>query len=148
VKIEWIIIAEGIGSASNGAITAIGLNQVLIVAPSLPVTTKRAVMVHLVLDDDSLTNVELGLAIKVLSPSGQVLAAQTAPAIVGTPQWADLPITYDIFSEFPMRLSEYGTYVVNVEITRPDGSSTKGQANFYVREPKQVPPKTGDELNQ
>jgi hypothetical protein len=136
MRIEWIILAEGLGSASNGAVTAIGVNQNLIVAPSLPVMTKRAIMVHLTADDDRFTNAELGLAIKVLSPSGQVVAAQTSSAKTGAPPWPDLPATFDVFAEFPMRLAEYGAYVTDIEVTAPDGAQAQAQASFYVRAPQ------------
>jgi hypothetical protein len=83
----------------------------------------------------SLADTELGVSIKVSAPSGEMLVAQTAPAKTGTPLWADLPVTFDIFGEFPLRLPEYGTYVVEVEITDPNEDRAKGQANFYVRKP-------------
>jgi hypothetical protein len=136
MKIEWIILAEGFGSASNGAVTAIGVNQNLIVTPNLPVMTKRAIMVHLGADDGSFTDSELGLAVKVLSPSGEVVAAQTSSMKTGAPPWPDLPVTFDVFAEFPMRLAEYGTYVTDVGITAPDGTPAKAQASFYVRAPQ------------
>lgn len=135
MKVEWVIIAEGLGTAGNGAITAIGINQVLIIASTLPINTKRAIMVHLVDDDDSLADKELGLGVKVLSPSGKILVAQTAPARTGKPQWPDIPVTFDIFTEIGLLLAEYGTYVVDVEVTLPDGTGTQAQANFYVRKP-------------
>jgi hypothetical protein len=135
MKIEWLILAEGLGTAANGAVTAIGVNQNLVVTPTLPVMTKRAVLAHLAAEDDTLANTELGVSTKVLGPAGQVLAAQTASAKTGTPLWTDLPITFDLFAEFPLRLADYGTYVVEVEVTGPDGSAAKSRANFYVREP-------------
>lgn len=135
MKIEWMIIAEGFATNGSGAITAIGVDQIMIITPILPITTKRAVMVHVVADDESFADKELGLAIKVLSPSGQVLAAQTAPAKAGPRQWADIPVTFDIFTEFPLRLTEFGTYVVDIEVSHPDGMRVQGQTDFYVREP-------------
>jgi hypothetical protein len=135
MKIEWIFLAEGFGTAANGVVTAIGVNQNLIVAPALPITTKRAVLAHLVAEEGTLANAELGVSAKVLGPTGQVIAAQTAPATIGSPLWPDLPITFDLFAEFPLRLADYGTYVVEVEVTRPDGSTAKGHANFYVTKP-------------
>jgi hypothetical protein len=134
MKIEWVIIAEGFGAGGNGAITAIGIDQVLIIASRLPANTKRAVLAHLVADD-SITDKELTLAVMVLAPSGQVLAAQTAPVKIGAPQWPDIPITFNIFTDIPMQLTEYGTYVVDVKVTAPDGDSIEHRAEFYVCEP-------------
>lgn len=134
MKIEWVLIAEGFGVGGNGAITAIGIDQVLIIAPSLPATTKRAVLVHLIADD-SVADKDLTLAVKVSTPSGQVLAAQTTPAKIGAPQWPDIPLTFNIFIDVPMQLTEYGTYVVDVKVTCPDGNVVEHQAEFYVCEP-------------
>lgn len=135
MKIEWTILAEGLGTSANGAVTAIGLNQNLIVTPTLPVMTKRAVLAHLIAEDDGLTNSELGISVRVLSPVGQVLAAQTGAGIIGIPPWPDLPAAFDLFAEFPLRLADYGNYVVEVDVTGADGISMKGQASFYVRSP-------------
>jgi hypothetical protein len=135
MKIEWIIIAEGLGSASNGAMTVIGINQNLVVTQSAPVITKRAVIAHLVTHDGSLADKELGVSIKVLAPAGQVLAAQTVPAKTGTPLWADMQVTFDIFAEFPLRLPDYGDYTFAVEVTGPSGETVTGQTYLYVRKP-------------
>jgi len=135
VKIEWVLIAEGFGVGGNGAITAIGIDQVLIIAPSLPAAIKRAILVHLTADDNTMTDKELTLAVKVITPSGQVLAAQTIPGKVTPPQWPDIPLTFNIFIDVPMQLTEYGTYVVDVKVTPPDGGRIEHQTEFYVCEP-------------
>lgn len=135
MKIEWAILAEGIGTASNGAVTVIGANQNLIVSPTLPVSAKRAVMVHLTADEDDLTGVDLRVALSVMSPSGAVLAEQAGSAETGEPQWPDLPVTFDIFTEFSMQLTEYGPHVVNVTVERQNGENVASKVNLYVYEP-------------
>jgi hypothetical protein len=136
VKIEWIILAEGLGTASNGAVTAIGVNQNMIAIPSLPATTKRAVMAHVTADDGTLAGFELGVSITVLGPSGQALVTQTGIAKGGTPLWPDLPVSVDIFTEFHVPLQEYGTHVVQVRISALDGDEEMGDVNFYVFAPQ------------
>jgi hypothetical protein len=135
MKIEWTILAEGLGTAANGAVTAIGLNQNLILTPTLPVMTKRAVLAHLTAEDGALAEAELGIAVRVLSPVGQVLAALTTLGKVGPQPWPDLPVSFDLYTELPLRLTDYGTYVVEVDVTGPEGASAKSQTNFYVRGP-------------
>jgi hypothetical protein len=136
MKIEWVILAEGFGSASNGAVTAIGVNQNLIIAPSLPVTTKRGIMVHLVADDDSLADAELELAVSILNPSGKTLVAQASSMRTAVPQWPDLPVTFDIFAEFPLRLSEYGSYTIDISVSAPHGEQATGTTSLHVRPPQ------------
>jgi hypothetical protein len=59
-------------------------------------------------------------------PVGQVLAAQTASARMGTAQWPDLPSAFDLFAEFPLCLGDYGSYVVKVDIMDSDGTQHRG----------------------
>jgi hypothetical protein len=140
VKVDWVIIAEGLGTAANGAVTVIGFNQVLIVAPVLPTTTKRSVMIHLSGDEQDRKegNVKLDLAVQVASPSGRTLAAQQAAVQAVSAPWPEVPLAFDVFAEFPIELPEYGTYTVSADFTAPDGQRLHGQANFYVVPPPQA----------
>ena len=136
MKIEWIILAEGLGTASNGAVTAIGVNQNLIVTPSLPATTKRAILAHVTADEGTLAGFEFGVSITVLGPSGQAIVTQTGMAKAGTPLRPDLPVSVDVFTEFPVTLQEYGTHVVQVRVSALDGAEEMGGVNFYVLAPQ------------
>ena len=136
MRIEWVILAEGFGMASSGALTAIGLNQNLIIATTLPTMAKRAVLAHVTAGDGSLADSELGVAIEVIAPSGQRLVNQTGVAKAGPPLWPDLPVSVDIFTEFPVDLHEYGTYSIAVKITGPDGTEATGEVSFHVHAPR------------
>jgi hypothetical protein len=138
VKIEWVLLAEGLGQDAKGAITALGLNQNILAAPSLPSTTKRAVIAHLAADDEPLeTGDKITLRFSVTSPSGQVIAAQTAQATVGTVPWPDLPVTSDLPVEMLLTFNEYGTHRFEVAVQTTGGEELKGQIDFYVVTPAQ-----------
>lgn len=136
MKVEWILLAEGLGQDAKGAITVIGLNQNVLGAPSLPVTTKRAVVAHFVADKGSLApGDKLTLRFSVTSPSGKVIAAQTAQATIGQLPWPDLPASSDLPVELGLTFYEYGTHRFEVAVQTADGQEVTGQIDFYVVTP-------------
>lgn len=138
MKLEYILLAEGLGQDSKGAITAIGLNQNVFATASFPATTKRAVIAHLVHDGKPLQpGDKITLRFTVTSPSGKMIAAQTAQATVGQIAWPDLPVTSDLPAEMLLTLNEYGTYRFEVAVQMPDGEEMTGQIEFYVVVPAQ-----------
>jgi hypothetical protein len=135
---EWILLAEGLGQDAKGAITAIGLNQNILAAPSLPATTKRAVVAHLVADDEPLeTGDKITLRFSVTSPSGQVVAAQTAQATVGPVLWPNLPATSDLPVDMVLTFNEYGTHRFEVAVQTTGGDELEGHIDFHVVAPAQ-----------
>lgn len=142
MKIEWLILAEGLGQDSKGAITAIGLNQNVLIAPTFPSTTKRAVVAHLVYDiKDLKPGDKLNLYFSATSPSGKVVAAQSAQAAVGEPKWSDLPATADMPAEMLLTLHEYGTHRIEVSVQSSDNEeATTAGLDFYVVKPSDLRP--------
>lgn len=138
MKIGWVLLAEGLGQDAKGAITVIGLNQNIFAASSLPSTTKRAVVAHLVADDKPLKpGDKLTVRFSVMSPSDQVISAQTAQATVGELAWPDLPATSDLPAEMLLTFSEYGMHRFEVAVQTSIGEEMKGQIDFYVVTPAQ-----------
>jgi hypothetical protein len=135
VNLAWIILAEGFGTASNGAVTAIGINQQVIIAPSLPITTKRGVLARFIDDSGTLAGQELEVTLTINDPAGRALLTQTAPArMVERPAWPELPSGVDVFLEIPLRLSDYGSYEVSLSLKPPNEDPVVGQVSFYVKE--------------
>jgi hypothetical protein len=140
VKLEWIILAEGFGTASNGAVTAIGINQQVIIAPVLPTTTKRGVIAHFVDAGAELGTQELEVTLTVSDPGGRPLLANTVPARMNpVPEWPGIPPGLDIFLEIPLRLSEYGAYEVTLSLRFKEQGSVSGSVPFYVQNAPIVP---------
>jgi hypothetical protein len=136
MNLDWIILAEGFGTASNGAVTVIGINQQVIITPSLPITTKRGVLAHFVDSSAELAGQELDVTLSVTDSAGKTLLTQTAPARMNaTPPWPDLPSGVDVFLEIPLRLSEYGSYEISLSLKPPSGDPIIGRVPFYVKEP-------------
>jgi hypothetical protein len=134
-----MLLAEGFGQDAKGAITAIGLNQSILIAGSLPATTKRAVLVHLVDEEGSVRpGGKLHFSFAVHSPSGRVLLAQSGELSVVEKVWKDLPASVDIPAEFTFTAYEYGAHRIVAQIHYDDADSVECSVPIYVHEPISV----------
>ncbi len=129
--IKWLILAEGVGTDSKNAITAIGLNQNVIAAPDLPVTTKRAVIARLE-DVDDMKGESLSVTFSVLNPSGRVISGQTASVTLSEKRWPDIPGALDIPGEFVVNLIDYGPHLIRIEVNSPKTDPVTDQVALYV----------------
>ena len=143
MKIEWILLAEGLGQDAKGALTAIGLNQNVLATPSLPATTKRAVVARLVAGDGTLNSGDkVSLRFSVSDPAGQVIAAQTMQGAIGSCPWPDLPLSTDLPIELVLTFQHYGTHKFEVAVQASDGTEVKDHLDFYVLPPLKAEPGT------
>lgn len=142
MKIDWVLLAEGATLDARGAVTAVGLNQNIFPAASLPATTKRAIISHVIEDPGVIQpQSKFTISIRIRDPRGNVVVAQTAAVAVGHIPWPSLPLTTDLPLELALNLTEYGTYHFEVEIQPPGGGDTEtGTVEMYVVRPEdQVP---------
>jgi hypothetical protein len=129
--VKWLILAEGVGTDSKNAITAIGLNQNVFQAPELPATTKRAVIARLE-DIDDLKGESLSVTFSVLNPSGRIISGQTASVTLSEKRWADIPGALDIPGEFVVNLVDYGAHLIRIEVSSPKTDPVTDQVALYV----------------
>lgn len=140
MELEWIILAEGFGTNSNGAVTAIGINQRVVIAPTLPATTKRGVIAHFSTDEELAIGKEIEVSVSVTDPAGNPVVVITAPVQPNPiPRWPGVPAGVDIFLEIPLRLATYGEYEVTLSLTSPGGEKVTGNVPLYVAEPLLMP---------
>ena|SRR5215831_69974 len=143
MRLEWILLAEGIGNNASGAITAISINQNVFMAARLPAVTKRAVLVHFVADPaeaDELSGKEIELSAQVVDPSGHTIVAATVPGVFPPRLWTDLPGGLDISTEIPIRVTSYGTYELRISARAPGQPDVSATTYLYVREPIDLGP--------
>lgn len=134
MKLEWILLAEGMGSDASGALTLIGVNRNVFVTPVLPGLTKRAAVAHIESEPGGTGPEKLQVTFSVISPEGRVLLAQTAVLSLSPPPWEDIPPSIDIPAEFGINVSEYGPHIVRVEIDVDAGQHLSGETVLYVRQ--------------
>lgn len=141
MKLEWVVLAEGMGGDASGALTLIGVNRNVFVAQALPAVTKRAVLVHVAGDAGTLEpGAQAQVSFSVVSPSGRVLLAQSSGITLAPPIWSDLPAGIDIPAEFGLNVTEYGDHVIKVEIDL-GGDRLTGEVMLYVRTPPSGEPR-------
>lgn len=142
MRIESVLLAEGVTADSRGALAVIGLNQNIFPAATLPATTKRAILAHIVEDPGMIqSNARFGFSLRVSGPGGNVILAQTVSVSVAHVPWPLLPATTDLPLELVLTLSEYGTYRFDVEVQPPgDGAPLTGHAEMYVVRPEDQAP--------
>lgn len=135
MKIEWMVLAEGLAQDSKGAFSLIGLNQNLMFADKLPTQTKRAVVVHLT-GSSTDAAVEMGSAsftFALKSPEGATLIAQSGQIQGADFPFPDLPATADIPFDVVAPIPEYGTYLIQFDIRFATGETESSGIQFYVR---------------
>jgi hypothetical protein len=138
MKLEWMVMAEGLGSDASGALTLIGVNRNVLVAAALPAITKRAVLVHVTgAPTDIPSDVQVNFS--VLSPSRKVLVAQNASLKLAPARWANMPAFFDIPAEFELTIREYGDHTIRAEIELND-ESLSSEISLHVQS---GPPATG-----
>lgn len=121
MRIEWILLAEGITYDSRGALAAVGLNQNVFAANALPANTKRAVIVRLT---DPPENRTVHFRYAVVAASGQILSAQEGAIEFGERRLLDLPAALDVPAEFALSLSEYGEHRIEFEVSDREANET------------------------
>lgn len=139
MRIESVLLAEGVTTDARGALAVIGLNQNIFPTATLPAATKRAILAHIVEDPGIMQpNMRFSFSLKVSDPKGNVILAQTASVAVGQVPWPSLPATTDLPLELALNLSEYGAYRFEVEIQPPgDGAPLTGGVDMYVVRPEE-----------
>lgn len=133
MRMEWLLLAEGVTQDARGAWTAVGLNQNVFAAESLPGHTKRAVVTRLTdLPDKAL----LHFRFAVVGPSGRTLAAQESDLELGGRRLAALPASLDIPAEFVLSITEYGEHRIEFEASDREANETVlGQVSLWVVRP-------------
>jgi len=137
MRLEWILLAEGAGTNAVGSVTAISINSNVLATPTVPVSTKRVVIMHFAGDvgeSAGLAGKDVTVSIRVLSPSGDPILAHSATGKFQAPTWPELPSGLDIAVEMPLRITEYGAYDIAVTAQADDEVTMEGRTHLYVME--------------
>ncbi|SRR5260370_36632335 len=143
MRLEWILLAEGAGTNAVGSVTAISINSNVLATPTVPVSTKRVVIMHFVGETGeaaALDGRDVTVSVRVLSPSGDPILAHSASGRFQAPTWPELPSGLDIAIEMPLRITEYGAHDIAVTAQADDETTLEGRTQLYVMEPSRPNP--------
>lgn len=138
MRLEWILLAEGAGTNASGIVTAISINTNVVATPTVPVTTKRVVLTHFVGEPGEaadLAGKDLSVSVRVMSPSGNPILANTATSKFNLPVWPELPSGLDIAIELQLRVNEYGTHEIAVTAQADNETMLEAHTYLYVMQP-------------
>ncbi len=138
MRLDWILLAEGIGTNATGSVSVISINSNVLATPSVPILTKRVVVAHFVGEPGEsahLAGHDVAVTARVLSPSGDAILAHSVTGKFGAPIWPELPSGLDIAIELPLRITEYGAHDIVVSAQADDGTDMEGRIQLYVMEP-------------
>ncbi|MFC5182471.1 hypothetical protein [Actinomadura harenae] len=134
-RLDGLLLAEGLGVDARGAITLIGLNQNVVVTPSLPTQNRRAVIAHIdageLAADDEVT-----VLFAMLDPGDQVMTSFEVQAkLGGQVPWPEVRPTLDVPAEVLFVPVAYGTHAIRVTARFSDGTEQSEQVELYVVKP-------------
>lgn len=135
MNIDWLILAEGHTFDSRGAITAVGLNQDVLIPERLPATPHGVILARI--SGDDLTTAEtLHFKLVVLAPDGGVVFAQNGQAPVATPP-LEVPPKINVAMDYQLTVTDYGEHIIKLSVYSEKGGEDEAQAPLWVVKPRQ-----------
>jgi len=136
VKIQWVIMAEGITTDARGALAAVGLGQSAIIVPAVPAQAKRAVIAQISGEKDELyPGLPVSFSVSVLDPSGKALSVNSGQVPIGPMPFPDMPLGLNLASEVMFMISNYGRHVIRVAAQVSDAPEMATEVEFYATQP-------------
>lgn len=143
MKFDFLALAEGAAEDSRGAITLVGVNQNLVVSPTLPTPFRRTLFAYVSEEEGQAplpSGTPIAMAFRAESPSGNVVVAGTGAGALGNKPYPDLPGAVQFAVDLAGVAGEYGAYKLICEISIA-GSSLRASRHLYVF-PPHTPPGT------
>ncbi|MGW2333974.1 DUF6941 family protein [Streptomyces sp. NPDC001685] len=112
MKIDHVLLAEGVVGDIRGALTLVGYNQRVINSPNLPFSFKQTLVVSLTGKADE--SVSAQLTINLVTPEGGSVFAFTQNVQMTAPGSKIAPSITNIAMDIPFSGVSYGVYRLNV----------------------------------
>ncbi|MEU6515132.1 hypothetical protein [Streptomyces sp. NPDC046978] len=137
MRIDSILLAEGITPDARGALAAVGINQKIISSAVLPFAVKQSLV--LIFTDESTDasfeepeGKDFAVSIRVFDPAGQPTFAVSQPLPKVKKAWIDLPSLMNLVVEVSMSGSSYGRYVLEASLQENGVECEKRAITLFV----------------
>lgn len=126
MRVEQVLLAEGVTNDSRGALSLIGVNQRVIASPNLPVNIRLQCVVMLtdeVADEDRTFDESApgNVSIEVLRPDGTTAFAVTQPIVRVQKRFVDLPVLINVISGIVVTGTTHGVFMLRARYIPPNG---------------------------
>lgn len=133
MQISYFFLAETVAQDAGGVFSAIRIGQNIELASSLPIQTKRAVVLGLedkaqVLSTGDVIQIE----IRIDAPSRSTLAGTSTQVPLGEKRYSDLPGALLLPTELQLQLPEFGEYTIAARVTDPAGEVAEARLSLYA----------------
>ena len=135
--LDYVIVAEGIGQDSRGAVTLIAVDQVALIAQTFPVSVSRFLVVRAIEENvgELLPGADLSMRFTVASPSGDIVAAGSVAGKGGERVLPGIPVAIQVILQVQFQAPEVGTYRLAVTLSASAGSEVSAHTYLYVLSP-------------
>jgi hypothetical protein len=138
MRLDYALVAEGVGLDARGALTLIAVDQLILLAPTLPIPVSRVLVMRAIEEKDEFQNAAIALRLTVVSPAGETISASSGMGALGPRLFDDVPGILQVQSAFSFLATEYGKYEVKASVTDANGNELAVSVPLYVRRP--IPP--------
>lgn len=135
--LDYVIVAEGVGQDSRGAMTLVAVDQVALIAQTLPISVARLLIVRAVEArvGELTAGADLSMRFQVTSPSGDTVAAGSVTGKGGERVLPDIPVAIQVILQVQFQAPEVGEYRVAVTLSPSTGSEVNAETSLYVVSP-------------
>ncbi|MGV9282335.1 hypothetical protein [Streptomyces sp. NPDC003730] len=137
MRIDSVLLAEGVTNDARGAFTAVGVNQKIISSAVLPFAVKQnLVLVFTDEAEDSEFSAPEGkdfsVSVRLFDPEGQASFAVSQPLPKVGKSWVDLPALLNLVVEVPVSGSRYGRYSLEAALLEKGVVKEKKVITLFV----------------
>ncbi|MEU5999072.1 hypothetical protein ABZ837_14730 [Streptomyces sp. NPDC047197] len=138
MKIDNILLAEGVTGDIRGAMTLVGYNQRVVKVPSLPFSFKQVLVVSLRGEVENSSPAQL--SVNLVPPEGGSAFAFTQQVQLPTPTAKDVPSFTNIAMDIPFAGISYGLYEIKVSWREVGQDPQDRGMDIFVLDPAPEPP--------
>jgi hypothetical protein len=143
VFFDWLGIAEGVANDARGALTLVGVNQNVLIAPQFPHNDVRTIIILAVDEEGTVLTADasIDLDIQLVSPAGKVLFANHQSvnmSAASNPAGIPPEVTsrgFQFVGSLSLQLTEYGRHVLSATIVVGDAEPESRSRNLWVVRP-------------